>query len=119
MDREVAAICGPQGREALQPGRENCPSDPAAGILVAMATIDLTVPDELKAFLDAEAAGGGYSTSSDYIRDVLLAIWREKSKSALESELVRRIEGEPAVELPQGFWDDLKARVRRRQVSPR
>jgi antitoxin ParD1/3/4 len=82
-----------------------------------MARLDVTLPEELKAFIDAEAAGGGYTNPSDYVRDVLLTIWRHKTNSALEAELVRRINGPPAIEVTPQFWEDLKERVRRRAAA--
>ena len=80
-----------------------------------MATMDLSLPEELKTFVEAEAAGSGYASPSEYVREVLLTLWRQKAKAALESELVRRIDGPPAIELTPQFWDDLKTRLRRRQ----
>ena len=79
-----------------------------------MATIDVTVCDDLKAFVEVEARGGGYANSSEYVHDVLLTLWRHKTKAALESALIRRIDGAPAIELPPQFWNELKARVRQR-----
>ena len=82
-----------------------------------MATIDVTIPEDLKVFVDAQARGGGYANSAEYVQDVLLAFWRQKTDAALESELVRRVDGAPAIELAPQFWDELKARVRQRRQN--
>jgi len=37
-----------------------------------------------------------------------------ETKVEIEQEMIRRIEGPPALEVPEGFWDDLKARLRNR-----
>ena len=82
-----------------------------------MARIDLVLPDPLKDFVDAEATRAGYANAAQYVEAVLDALWRKTAKARLESELIRRIEGPPAIEISDQFWDDLKARVHRRHVA--
>lgn len=79
-----------------------------------MATIDLELPEELRAFVDAQAQAGGYGNAADYVRELLNLIWRQQTGRELENELVRRLDGPAPIEIPPQFWDDLKARLRRR-----
>ena len=84
-----------------------------------MASLDVRIQDDLKAFLDEEASRGGYASTSEYIEAVLNTFWQNASVSAIEAELVRRIEGPPAVEIPDGFWDGLKAKLRVKRTARR
>jgi len=77
-----------------------------------MADLNLRLDEDLKAFLDEEASGGGYPSTSEYVEAVLRTFWQKAARAAIEAELVRRIEGPPAVEIPEGFWDGLKAKIR-------
>jgi antitoxin ParD1/3/4 len=79
-----------------------------------MSTISLSLPDELKAFLEAEAAAGGYDSTSALVQDVLNAFWKEKAKAALEAKLVAAMDSGPPIEPTPQIWADLKARVRQR-----
>lgn len=36
-----------------------------------MATMNISLPDGLKSFIDHQLAEGGYSTASEYVRDLL------------------------------------------------
>ena len=36
-----------------------------------MATMNISLPDQMKAFVEAQAEGGKYSNSSDYVRDLI------------------------------------------------
>ena len=36
-----------------------------------MATMNISLPDEMKAFVERQVATGQYSNSSDYIRDLI------------------------------------------------
>jgi hypothetical protein len=77
-----------------------------------MSTIDVRLKDDLKAFLDEEAVRSGYASTAEYVEAVLTSFWRTASESAIESELIHRIDGPPSEELPETFWDDLKSRLR-------
>ena len=36
-----------------------------------MATMNMSLPDELKEFVDEEVRAGGYASTSDYMRDLI------------------------------------------------
>jgi antitoxin ParD1/3/4 len=58
----------------------------------AMATMNISLPDKLKAFVDSCVAEGNYSNVSDYVRDV---IRKEQERRAVIAEIQQAIdEGE-------------------------
>ena len=82
-----------------------------------MARIDVTLTEELKAFVDSEASRGGYGGAAQYVEALLDEMFKRTTKARLEAELARRIEGPPAEELPDQFWNDMKARLRERHAA--
>ena len=82
-----------------------------------MADLDVKLKDDLKTFVEQEAARHGYASPAEYVSAVLEAFRQESHKSALEAELVRRIEGPEAFELPSSFWDNLKSRLRQPRAT--
>jgi len=48
-----------------------------------MATMNISLPENLKGFVDSQVQAGGYSTSSEYIRELI----REDQKKKLEQRL--------------------------------
>ena len=79
-----------------------------------MSNIQVPLPDELREFVQAQAAAGGYDDPGAYVREVLRALWKEKAKADLEAKLLAAMESGPAMDVTPQFWADLKARVRQR-----
>jgi antitoxin ParD1/3/4 len=48
-----------------------------------MTTMNISLPENLKGFVDKQVQTGGYSTSSEYIRELI----REDQKKKLEQRL--------------------------------
>ena len=55
-----------------------------------MTTMNISLPENLKGFVDSQVQEGGYSTSSEYIRELI----REDQKKKLE-QLEGMQSGEP------------------------
>jgi len=51
-----------------------------------MATMNISLTDPLKQFVDEEVSEGGYSSTSDYVRDLIRQRQRQKAE-----ELLRRL----------------------------
>ena len=79
-----------------------------------MSSLQVTLPEELRKFVESEAAAGGFDSPGTYVQELLRAVWRHKEKTALEENLIAASEGGPPVQVTPEFWEELKARVRRR-----
>lgn len=83
-----------------------------------MAVIDVTIPDDLKAFAESEAARSGYSTVSEYLATLLREAERRSALSKLESRLIQSIDG-PAREISSADWDAMDQRFEQRHAEGR
>jgi len=76
-----------------------------------MATMNISLPDKLKAFVEDRVAEGNYANVSDYVRDVLR---REQERQAAIAEIKLAIkEGEESGFVPfdpDEFFDRLLKR---------
>ena len=73
-----------------------------------MATMNISLPEQLKAFVDTQVEGGSYGTSSEYIRTL---IRREQEREALRTLLLdgaRSGYGHPA---DSAYFDTLRSRT--------
>jgi antitoxin ParD1/3/4 len=80
-----------------------------------MATMNISLPDPLKAELDMRVAEGGYGTHSEYVRELIrddLAVQRFRRMILEGGE--SPIEGE----MDKAWFDELRARVRARGARP-
>ncbi len=59
-----------------------------------MQTMNISMPDVLKEFVDREIARGGYSSVSEYVRELIRQDERRKSQESLEALLLEGLKGE-------------------------
>jgi len=58
-----------------------------------MATMNVSLPDAMKAWVDSQAAGGQYGNASDYIRDLIRRDQqRQAAIAALQAAITEGIE---------------------------
>jgi len=76
-----------------------------------MATMNVSLPDPMKAWVEEQTTGGRYGNASDYIRDL---IRRDQDRLRTIAELQRLVDdGIASGESPRGP-DDILAEARRR-----
>ncbi|HWB00242.1 MAG TPA: type II toxin-antitoxin system ParD family antitoxin [Pirellulales bacterium] len=82
------------------------------------APLQITLPDSIKEFVEAEMAQGGYTSASDYVAQVLAELRKRKAMDRLEALLIEGLNSEPIEATPE-FWDELQRRSLERQQSRR
>jgi antitoxin ParD1/3/4 len=73
--------------------------------------MNISLPDNLKGFVDTQVEQGGYSTSSEYIRDLIREDRRRKLEQHLNSLLVEGLESGEPVLADEAFWDARKREI--------
>lgn len=58
-----------------------------------MQTMNISLPEQLKDFVDAQIVEGGYSSVSEYIRELIRADQKRKSEDRLEELLIEGLAG--------------------------
>lgn len=53
-----------------------------------MATMNISLPDQMKDWVEAQAADGRYSNSSDYVRDLIRRDQVRREKIAAMNEMI-------------------------------
>ena len=75
-----------------------------------MATMNISLPDQMKAWVEAQTEGGRYSNSSDYVRDL---IRREQIKADKIANMQRLIDEAYASgisdQTPREIFEDIRA----------
>jgi antitoxin ParD1/3/4 len=72
-----------------------------------MQTMNISLPDPLKEFVDHQIAEGRYSSVSEYIRDLIRDDEKRKAENRLEALLLEGLEGEDS-ELTRQDFDDIR-----------
>jgi len=73
-----------------------------------MGTMNISLPDSLKAFVEEEVARGGFSTSSEYIRQL---IRRDQDRARLRSLLLEGAASPVDTTVDEDYFAALRARI--------
>jgi len=76
----------------------------------AMSTMNISLPDALKSFVDDQVSLRGYSTSSEYVREL---IRKDQDRQHLRGLLLAGAESAPTVPVDGDYFESLRARVRK------
>ena len=76
-----------------------------------MTTMNISLPSDMKALVDAQVSDRHYGNASEYMRDFILA--RERFRAAMLAGL----ESGPAAEWTSAHFDDLRAEIARAEVA--
>ena len=82
-----------------------------------MTTMNISLPDSMRAFIEQKVAQGGYSTASEYIRQLVREDQKRAAQERLELLLMEGIESGPSREMTSGDWEELKRRVWQRHAE--
>lgn len=81
-----------------------------------MATMNISLPDALKSFVDEQVSQRGYGTSSEYVREL---IRQDQERQQLRGLLLAGAASAPAAVSDDAYFDGLRERVRTATASRR
>lgn len=76
-----------------------------------MSTMNISLPDALKSFVDEQVNQRGYGTSSEYVREL---IRKDQDRQQLRALLLEGGGSPPGAPVDTAYFDALRERVRRR-----
>ena len=83
-----------------------------------MATMNITVPEAMKAFVHEQAAKGGFGNVSEYMRAVIRDLQeREDYRAEIREKLLDAVRSGPSSPLTQADWDEMRQELGRRHAE--
>ena len=83
-----------------------------------MATMNISLPDEMKAFIEAQAAAKGFGTVSEYMRALVREVQeRTTRREHVDALLLEGLESGPATPLTNSDWETIRREVKKRHAS--
>jgi antitoxin ParD1/3/4 len=73
-----------------------------------MSTMNISLPDALKAYVDERVAQGGYGTSSEYVREL---IRKDLDRTQLRSLLLAGAASKPGAKADTAYFEGLRKRA--------
>lgn len=81
---------------------------------MAMTSMNISLTEDLKAFIDAQVAEGAYATSSEYVRALVRRERQIAHVNALLDEAERSPLGPP---VDEAYWERQRERIRQRAAK--
>ncbi len=78
-----------------------------------MSTMNISLPDALKAFVDERVDKDGYSTSSEYVRELIRADQVRRAERELTLLLREGLESGEGIPASRAYWAGKRRRIRR------
>jgi antitoxin ParD1/3/4 len=76
-----------------------------------MTSLNISLPKTLKKFVEDQTAQGGYSTPSEYVRQLLREDQKRRAEEELESMLLAGLRSGKRLEVNEEYWQKLRERI--------
>jgi antitoxin ParD1/3/4 len=82
-----------------------------------MRTMNISLPDPMKQYVEEQVAAGAYSSASEYIRELVRADQKRQAKEQLEQVLLSALDSGDPVEATPEWWASLQQEMRTRSKA--
>lgn len=72
-----------------------------------MTTMNISLPEEMKAFIESQMSAEGYASASEYLRALIRDAQKRQARQDLEVKLLEGLQ-DPAVEMTREDWDSIR-----------
>lgn len=79
-----------------------------------MTSMNISLPDTMRTYVESQVASGGYSTVSEYFRELVRQDQKRKAQERLETLLLEGIDSGTATEITAQDWENIRQTVRQR-----
>ena len=73
-----------------------------------MTTMNISLPDEMRAFIEAQMTQEGYASASEYFRTLVREDQKRRAKRELETKFREALESGPATPMTKKDWAALR-----------
>ena len=80
-------------------------------------TMNLSLPEELKRWVDEQVESGGYGTASEYVRDLLRRARERQLRHGIDAMLVDAVESGAKTPMNDGDWKSIRSAARARAAK--
>src|SRR5882724_8305167 len=76
-----------------------------------MSTLNISLPEPMKAFVEGQVKAGLYGSASDYIRALVREDQKRQAQERLEAKLLEALKSHDFTAVTPEFFEQLRARV--------
>lgn len=79
-----------------------------------MTTLNISLPDSMRAFIEEQTHSGDFSTASEYVRSLIREDQKHKAQERLETLLLEGLESGEATPMTPKDWQEVRRHLQRR-----
>ncbi len=79
-----------------------------------METMNIALPDSMKQFVQERVSQGGYSSVSEYVRELIRADQKRRAEERIDALLLEGLDSGTPIPVTQEYWDEKKRRLTER-----
>ncbi len=84
-----------------------------------MASLNISLPQSLKEYVEDQVSSGGYSTPSEYLRELLRQDQKQRAEQKLEALLLEGLNSGDPIEITPEYWERKRAQLVERHKNER
>ena len=82
-----------------------------------MTSMNITLPEPMRQFIEEQIDSGSYATASEYMRALIREDQKRKAQERLEALLLEGLDSGDPIEATPEFWRDLRGRIESRRKA--
>jgi antitoxin ParD1/3/4 len=79
-----------------------------------MQTMNISLPDPMKQYVEEQVSAGAYSSASEYVRELVRTDQKRKAREVLEQTLLAALNDGDAEQATPKWWATLRAELKKR-----
>ena len=84
-----------------------------------MPTMNISLPENLKEFVESQVQSGDYSSVSEFMRALVRREQKDREREQLEFRILEGLSSGKAAEVTPEMWNQLRQRLRNRDAAPK
>ena len=84
-----------------------------------MTSMNISLPESMRTYVEEQVAKGGYGTVSEYIRELIRQDQKRYAQEHLEALLLEGLNSGAATAITEQDWADIRASVRQKLAQRR
>ena len=84
-----------------------------------MKSMNISLPEPMKQYVDEQVSSGSYSSASEYMRELVRADQQRREKARLEALLLEALNSGEPIDLTPEMIEDVRSRLRARAKNRR
>jgi antitoxin ParD1/3/4 len=76
-----------------------------------VTTLNFSLPESMRAFIEAQVAKGAYTSASEYLRELVREAQKKAAHEVIEAKLLGSLQSGDPIKLSDEYWSSKRANI--------